>query len=100
MQSEFEHCIRSDQEVPFVREAEKDEILPQNARWMGEENRVTRGWYILMCDPSLPEAEYWEDVPRLFAAGGSGLSRSDLKDFDKMIEEEGDMPFEFEDLDD
>lgn len=52
----FEHCVRSKQATPSVREAVKDEALPPYARWIDEEDRIVSGWFIQLCDPTLPEA--------------------------------------------
>ncbi len=53
----FDHCVRSGQAVPSVREIEKkSDPLPQYAEWIDEENKVTKGYYVLLCDPTLPEA--------------------------------------------
>jgi hypothetical protein len=57
VRSAFSHCIRADQEQPSLREAGKDEMLPQFARYVNQDERATRDWYILLCDPSLPEAQ-------------------------------------------
>jgi hypothetical protein len=52
----FEHCVRSKQATPSVREAAKDAPLPPYSRWIDEEDRIVKGWYIQLCDPTLPEA--------------------------------------------
>lgn len=64
----FEHCIRSDQEAPIVVEATRDAALPKFGTWLDQDERVTKGWYVLLCDPTLPEKPYWEEVPRMFDA--------------------------------
>jgi len=60
----FGHCIRSGQEEPSIAEAEKrQESLPQFAEYLDQENKILRDWYILLCDPSLPEATAFASVP-------------------------------------
>lgn len=59
--TEFEHCIRSGQEMPGLQEAERNtETLPMFAKWIDQDERVTRDWYVLLCDPTLPEADGWD----------------------------------------
>ena len=53
---EFETCVRSGQAEPSLREADKGDELPEFAQWLDQDDKVTKGWYILLCDPSLPEA--------------------------------------------
>ncbi len=63
----FVHCLRAGQEAPTLREVAKDqETLPQHARWLGQDDRTTRDWYVQLCDPTLPEASGF--------ASGDGLS--------------------------
>lgn len=60
----FEHCIRSGQEIPTFVEAPRDLVdLPAYAEWIDQEDRVTRGWYVLLCDPTLPESEEFAAPP-------------------------------------
>ena len=59
--TEFEHCIRSGQEMPGLAEADRNqETLPVFAKWLDQDERITRDWYVLLCDPTLPEAEGWD----------------------------------------
>jgi hypothetical protein len=51
----FAHCIRSAQAVPTVRELQKGESLPDFSEMVDEEQKQTKGWYVLFCDPTLPE---------------------------------------------
>jgi hypothetical protein len=53
----FAHCVRSGQAMPTVLVMEKGETMPQFAEYIDEEERITRDWYILLCDPTLPEAD-------------------------------------------
>jgi len=57
---QYSHCIRSGQAEPVVRELLKDATLPEFAEMMNEEVKQVKGWYIEMCDPTLPEVA---DVP-------------------------------------
>ncbi len=53
----FVHCVRSGQAVPTVHELEKKATLPDFAEMIDEEQKQTKGWYVLWCDPTLPELE-------------------------------------------
>lgn len=54
--TDFERCVRTGQEQPSLKESTKGERLPEFARWLDNDDKVTKGWYILLCDPTLPEA--------------------------------------------
>ena len=51
----FAHCVRSGQATPMVREMSKGESLPDFSEMIDEEQKPTKGWYVLFCDPTLPE---------------------------------------------
>jgi hypothetical protein len=51
----FAHCVRSGQATPMVRELSKGEGLPDFSEMIDEEQKQTKGWYLLLCDPTLPE---------------------------------------------
>lgn len=53
----FAHCVRSGQATPSVRELQKKEAMPDFSEMIDEEQRQTRDWYILFCDPTLPEKD-------------------------------------------
>lgn len=53
----FAHCVRSGQAVPTVRELEKNATLPDFSEMIDEEQKQTKGWYVLLCDPTLPERD-------------------------------------------
>ena len=53
----FAHCVRSRQATPTVLLMEKGEVMPQFAAYIDQEDRITKDWYILLCDPTLPEAD-------------------------------------------
>ena len=57
MWGDFKHCVLAGQEPPTVIEIDKDGTLPEFARYLDEENKVTKGWAVLLCDPTLPEAD-------------------------------------------
>ena len=61
-EQKYGHCIRSGQEAPSLKEAAKGEALPMFAQWMDQEDKITKDWYILLCDPALPEAEGFATV--------------------------------------
>jgi predicted nucleic acid-binding Zn-ribbon protein len=53
----YRECVRQGNAVPQLRELGKDEKeLPAYAEWVDANDRATKGWYILFCDPTLPEA--------------------------------------------
>ncbi|MCA9488947.1 MAG: hypothetical protein KC621_03470, partial [Myxococcales bacterium] len=51
----FAHCVRSGQATPMVRELDKGQVLPEFSSMLDEEQKQTKGWYVEMCDPTLPE---------------------------------------------
>ena len=55
---EFVHCIRSKQATPSVELLAKGKGLPHFARMLDQNNRYLAGYYLQMCDPTLPEVEY------------------------------------------
>jgi hypothetical protein len=58
LHDDYEYCLRTGQAMPSLQEAEKkQESIPQFARWLDQDNRIVKGWYIQMCDPTLPEAK-------------------------------------------
>lgn len=58
LQEKFKTCVDTYQAVPVLKQAEKkNEPLPLFAEWLPDDNKFTnKGWYIIFCDPSLPEA--------------------------------------------
>ncbi len=54
---EFVHCIRSNQAAPSVELLQKGQDLPHFARMFDQESRFLAGWYLQMCDPTLPEVD-------------------------------------------
>lgn len=57
VRSKYTHCLRSGQEAPSLAELMKDETLPEFAQYLDQEDKITKDWYIRLCDPSLPEAK-------------------------------------------
>ncbi len=55
--NKFTHCVRSGQAVPTVHELDKKASLPDYAEMIDEEQKQTKGWYVLWCDPTLPELD-------------------------------------------
>lgn len=55
-QAKFGHCIRSGQAVPMVQEQKGNEGLPAFAEMIDEEQKQTKGWMVIFCDPTLPES--------------------------------------------
>ena len=54
----FQVCVDTYQAVPVLRQAEKGGSLPQFSEWLPDDNKFTKkNWYIMFCDPTLPEAE-------------------------------------------
>ena len=62
LRASYEHCLRAGQEQPSLWEASNGDELPPYAQWLGEDSRVTKGWYVRLCDPSLPEATEFQEV--------------------------------------
>lgn len=63
--SKFETCVDSYQARPELREAAKGEELPVFAEWLPDDNKFTKkGFYIVFCDPTLPEGQTLDDLDR------------------------------------
>jgi hypothetical protein len=60
----YVHCLRTGQATPTLDEAEKkQDELPQFAQWLDQDNKVLKGWFIQLCDPTLPEAKDYVPPP-------------------------------------
>lgn len=63
----YKHCVASGQATPRlvrVDPKEKDPDLPRWSEWMDEENSFTKEkWYLVFCDPTLPEAQIRDEDP-------------------------------------
>lgn len=92
MEAKFKHCIRSGQSVASIHEFDKreEERLPEFASWLDQDDRITKDWYILLCDPTLPEAEDLGAVEHL-------LEVNEWSHLDGTLD--GDDDLEIEDLD-
>ena len=53
----FRHCVRAGQEAPLALELEKGDQMPEFARYIDDDDKFTRDWYVQLCDPTLPEAD-------------------------------------------
>jgi chromosome segregation ATPase len=58
----FKQCVGSRQAQPRlvrVDEKEKDPELPRWSEWLSQESKFTQNkWYVVFCDPTLPEASF------------------------------------------
>lgn len=85
-QERFSSCVNAQQAVPVLRQGDrKDDTLPQFAEWLPDDNKFTRrGWYIIFCDPTLPEADDLEiNLPETRSEPDlSPDEELDLPDFD------------------
>lgn len=62
----FKACVRSDEAVPELRTAIATEDLPEAAVWLARTDPEIRDWYLLFCDPQLPEAGHGRADPAPF----------------------------------
>lgn len=57
MRSRFTVCVDTFQSVPVLKQAGKSDTLPRYSAKLSEDNKFTKkGWHVLFCDPTLPEA--------------------------------------------
>lgn len=57
VRSRFEKCVDTYQAIPVLKKLEKNEARPALAEALQDDNKFTRkGWVIIWCDPTLPEA--------------------------------------------
>lgn len=77
MRDRFTTCVDTYQAVPVLKKAEKGETLPQFAESLPDDNKFTKkGWYVIFCDPTLPEAKEFEETPPIETPppdGGGGV---------------------------
>ncbi|HMV65789.1 MAG TPA: hypothetical protein PKA64_02975 [Myxococcota bacterium] len=76
MARDYKGCVRSGQATPELKQGSSREALPEFSQYLDQSNAFTRDWYVLFCDPDLPEAtgnsenpKKLED-PRYFRDGG------------------------------
>lgn len=53
----FAHCVRSGQAAPVIMNLEKDAAMPDFSEMLDENEKATKGWMIVYCDPTLPERD-------------------------------------------
>ncbi len=62
----FKQCVGSKQAVPRLVKADpkvKDPELPRWSEWFNQDSAFTENkWYLVFCDPTLPEATLGDDV--------------------------------------
>jgi len=84
IKEKFATCVNSYQAVPVLKQLEKKETLPTFAESLPDDNKFTnKGWYILFCDPTLPEsgARPWQGAgPAVDADGTLQTTTPDLQD--------------------
>ncbi|HMV69384.1 MAG TPA: hypothetical protein PKA64_21255, partial [Myxococcota bacterium] len=57
LRRQFQACVSSGQAVPTLGQVEKGKQPPAQAVTLPDSKEYSsKGWYVLMCDPSLPEA--------------------------------------------
>ena len=52
----YKECLRSGGAVPEVRSGTRPNEVNEQSLWLEDVDRSMRGWYVLFCDPALPEA--------------------------------------------
>ncbi len=57
LKDQFMQCVRTGQATPSVREMLGGGSLPSHSAWLDDGSKVLKGWYVTMCDPTLPEAD-------------------------------------------
>ena len=57
MRARFTVCVDTFQSVPVLKQERKGGAMPRYSAKLSEDNKFTKkGWYVLFCDPTLPEA--------------------------------------------
>jgi hypothetical protein len=56
VRSRFKNCVDSYQAVPVLKKQKRGEGLPKYSKHINQGNKFTKGWYVMYCDPTLPEA--------------------------------------------
>jgi len=57
MKERFRNCVDTYQAVPVLKKKKRDDELPGFSVYLNEDSRFTEDWYIIFCDPTLPEAK-------------------------------------------
>lgn len=63
---QYKHCLASGQAEPrlVARDKKDDSPLPRWSEWFNQNSDFTEGaWYIVFCDPTLPESSLSSDAP-------------------------------------
>lgn len=86
-EARYRECARKKAAVPQLRRKTKDEKeLPAFGEWMGQGSKFMKNeWYILFCDPTLPEAGDGEVVltPPVGATGADQDLERDIEALEK-----------------
>ncbi|MDG1484206.1 MAG: hypothetical protein P8R54_31735 [Myxococcota bacterium] len=91
----FQVCVDTYQAVPVLKQADKGEALPQFAQWLPDDNKFTKkNWYIMFCDPTLPEAEDSDLLNSNLDAPPAPRQDSVLDDEDDLDDFDLDLDFE------
>jgi hypothetical protein len=63
----FTVCVDTYQSVPVLKYIEKGAAMPRYSDKLSQDSKFTKKWYVLFCDPTLPEASdqdlKGDDVP-------------------------------------
>jgi hypothetical protein len=70
VRDKFAHCVRSKQATPSVHELERGESLPTYSVYIDQDDKITKDWYLQLCDPTLPEADGFLDEDHLPKTSG------------------------------
>jgi Skp family chaperone for outer membrane proteins len=96
VRDKFAHCVRSAQATPTVHEVGRDESLPDYSQYLDQNERVVKDWYVLLCDPTLPEADGFTNEEHLPPTAAQDPTWDmpdddpfDLDAIDDLPEEEG-----------
>ncbi|MFT4975819.1 MAG: hypothetical protein ACI8S6_001712 [Myxococcota bacterium] len=62
-QERFVGCVDTRSAMPVLQQADRSAEVPTHSAMLPEDNRFTRkGWYVLYCDPTLPETVAAGDI--------------------------------------
>ncbi|MBT3219210.1 MAG: hypothetical protein HN348_08975 [Proteobacteria bacterium] len=88
IRDQFAHCVRSGQATPSVHELEKKTQLPEFSQFLNQEDRIVREWYLLLCDPTLPERAdgmlHEEHLPKSTTSPGNNGFDFNIEDLDDI----------------
>ena len=66
IQDDFYQCVRSGQATPVVAFAEGRAALPAHSAYLRPGDKILDGWYVTLCDPTLPEARLARATPSVY----------------------------------